>query len=123
MANARNSLSPSSSGGARADTCVIRVQGYSDLLGLARLQLDLRPAHQSLGRLTRAGGQPQVDLRDLGSHPCSGIADGETHLDELGAVSGLGFHLELGVGEARVGESVAEREERLDPRLGVSPAG
>src|SRR5437588_8393548 len=99
----------------------VRVQGYSDLLGLARLQLDLCPAHQSPGRLACAGWQPQVDLRDLGSDPRSGIADGETHLDEPGAVGGLGFHLELGVGEAGVGESVAEREERLDPELVVAP--
>src|SRR6266487_2798772 len=99
----------------------IRVQGHSDLLGLARLQLDLCPAHQSLRRLARAGRQSEVHLRNLGTHTSTGIGDREAHLYVPGAIGRLGFHLELGIGEAGVGESVAEREERLDPELVVAP--
>src|SRR5215475_12368874 len=43
------------------------VQRYADFLGLARLQLNLRPAHQSPGRLAGPGGQAKVDLCNLGT--------------------------------------------------------
>src|SRR6184192_1577888 len=40
----------------------MRVQHYTDLLGLARLHLDIRPAHQSLRRFSCARWQAEVDL-------------------------------------------------------------
>src|SRR6266699_4680035 len=75
----------------------------------------------SVRRLARAGRQSEVHLRNLGTHTSTGIGDREAHLYVPGAIGRLGFHLELGIGEAGVGESVAEREERLDPELVVAP--
>ncbi len=97
------------------------VQRYSDLPGLARLQLDLRPAHQSPWRLAGAGGQAKVDLCNLGTHTSASIGDFETHPYGSGVLGRLGFHMELVIGKARVGESMPEREERLDPELVVAP--
>src|SRR5438128_4561498 len=45
----------------------LRVQRHTDLLSLPWLHLDLGPAHQSLGRLARAGRQSKVDLCNFGS--------------------------------------------------------
>src|SRR5947209_19194148 len=45
------------------------VQHEADLPALARLQFDLRPAHQSLRRFSCAVRQAKVDLRDLSSYP------------------------------------------------------
>src|SRR2546425_284915 len=101
--------------------CGVRVQGHSNLLGLAWCQLDFRPAYQPFERLARACRQSEVHLRNLGTHTSTGIRDCEAHLHVPGAIGGLGFHLELSVGEAGVGEPVAEREERLDPALVVAP--
>ena len=99
----------------------LRVQRYSDLPCLARLQLDLRPAHQSPGRLAGAGGQAKVDLCNLGTRTCTSIREREVHLYGPCAVSRLGFHMEPVIGKARVGESIPEREERLNPELVVAP--
>src|SRR5260370_12056776 len=101
--------------------CGVRVQGYSNLLGLAWCQLDFRPAYKPFERLARACRQSEVQLRNLCTHTSTGIRDREAHLHVPGAIGGLGFHLELSVGEAGVGEPVAERGERLDPELGVAP--
>ena len=47
--------------------CGVRVQRHAHIPGLARLQLDLRPAHQPPGRFTRACRQAEIDLGDLGT--------------------------------------------------------
>ncbi len=99
----------------------LRVQCYGNLPGLTRRQLDLRPAHQPLGRLADALGQAEIDLCNLGTRVSTSIGDRETHLYGSAVLGRLGYHVEPVIGEARVGEPVAEREERLDPELVVAP--
>src|SRR5258708_16427445 len=99
----------------------LRIQRHADLSGLIWLHLDLGPAHQPFGRLVCARGQSEVNLRDLSTRTRTSIRDRTAHSYSPGAVARLGFHLELGVGEARIGESVPEREEWLDSQLVVAP--
>src|SRR5215469_10546792 len=46
---------------------------HRDILGLARLQIELRPSHETLGRFARQGRQPKVDLRHFRASDGAGI--------------------------------------------------
>lgn len=58
------------------------------------------PAYQPFGRLAGACRQSGVHLSNLGTHASTAIRDREAHLHVPGAIGGIGFNLELGVGEA-----------------------
>src|SRR4051812_26477807 len=85
--------------------------------GLARLERDLAEALELPGRLARRRREADVDLAHLGAEASPGVGDREADARSVAARLGL----EARVGEARVRQPEAEREQRLHAR-GVEPA-